>query len=232
MKIAYLHGLESSIDPKDPKIVWMKENFNEIYTPSIDYRDPNAFTNLFAFIKAMKPDVIVGSSMGGYFSYLIGSKLATRTVLFNPAVIGRSFEPVVDDTKLRSTKHSVFLGKNDTVISGKAIKSYLESEGVGGFQYEIYKGGHRVPVDVFTSAIQKSTGITEIYNTNNIDKKMSKIKTFGEFVTEAREEVYHEYDFTGMQAQKLGMTREEFIAHYASPDIDEAKSIDDDIDVS
>lgn len=72
----------------------------------------------------------------------------------------------------------------------------------------------------------------QIYNTNNIDIKMSKIKTFGEFVTEAREEVYHEYDFTGMQAQKLGMTREEYVAHYASPTIDENESIDDDIDVS
>lgn len=33
------------------------------------------------------------------------------------------------------------------------------------------------------------------------------------------ETVYHEHDFLGMQAQAANMTREEWIAHYGTPDI-------------
>lgn len=38
------------------------------------------------------------------------------------------------------------------------------------------------------------------------------------YVLEA-ETVYHMYDFLGMQAQAANMTREEWIAHYGSPEI-------------
>ena len=33
------------------------------------------------------------------------------------------------------------------------------------------------------------------------------------------EVVYSEYDFLGMQAQAANMTREEWIAHYGTPDV-------------
>jgi hypothetical protein len=33
------------------------------------------------------------------------------------------------------------------------------------------------------------------------------------------EEIYHEHDFLGMQARAANMSREEWIAHYGSPDI-------------
>ena len=42
---------------------------------------------------------------------------------------------------------------------------------------------------------------------------MNKFKSFTEFVSES-EEVYHEYDFLGMAAKKLGISREEYIATY------------------
>jgi hypothetical protein len=55
---------------------------------------------------------------------------------------------------------------------------------------------------------------------------MKKVKLFEEFIEEATElkvaeseTVYHEYDFLGMQAQAANMTREEWIAHYGTPDI-------------
>jgi hypothetical protein len=44
---------------------------------------------------------------------------------------------------------------------------------------------------------------------------MKYIKLFEEYT----ETIYNEYDFVGMQAQKLGMTREEFTAHYATATI-------------
>lgn len=185
MKIAYLHGLESSINQKDPKIIFLNENFDEVFTPSINYKDKNTFNNLFNSIKKMNPDVIVGSSMGGYVSYLIGSKLGIETILFNPAVSGRSFDPIVDDTKLKGTSNNVFLGKSDDVILGSDVKSFFREKGIGGFKYQQYVGGHRVPAEVFIEAIRKVVNITEIYNN---DKKelvdMKHIQLFEQFVGE------------------------------------------------
>ena len=180
MKIAYLHGLESSIKPKDPKIIFLNNNFDEVYTPSINYKDDTTFDKLFKHISRMQPDLIVGSSMGGYVSYLIGSKLSIPVLLFNPAMVGRSFDPVVDDSNLKRTKIEVMFGKGDAVISGKDVRKYFRDNGVA-FNHSGYDGGHRVPADVFINSIKKVTGVNEIYNVQNNIKMM---KNFEQFVNE------------------------------------------------
>ena len=159
MKIAYLHGLESSIDTSSVKIRWLKENFDQIYTPTIMYHNKESFTSITAHIKKQSPDYIVGSSMGGYFAYLIGATLGIPTILFNPAVIGRPFDPVVDDSNLKETSHSVFLGKTDEVINGAHVQSYFSRLGIGEFTYTAYEGGHRVLVEVFIDAIKNVVGV-------------------------------------------------------------------------
>ena len=177
MKIAYLHGLESSIKQDDPKIIFLNKHFDEVYTPQINYRDGGTFNKLLKDIQRMQPDLIVGSSMGGYVSYLIGNKLSIPTLLFNPALIGRSFDPVVDDSGLKGTKHTIFFGKKDKVISGNDVKSYLKDEGVGQFSYNSYNGGHRVPADVFINGIKNKLNIKETYN-------MKYVKLYEEFLNE------------------------------------------------
>ena len=159
MKIAYLHGLESSIDIFSVKIRWLKENFDQIYTPTIKYQNKDSFTIITAHIKKQNPDYIIGSSMGGYFAYLIVATLGIPTILFNPAVIGRFFDPVVDDSNLKETSHNVFLGKTDKVINGALVQSYFSSFGIGNFAYTPYDGGHRVSAEVFINAIKNVSGI-------------------------------------------------------------------------
>ena len=51
MKIAYLHGLESSIDPSSSKMIWLKDNFDPVYTPTINYNNKESFTIITAHIK-------------------------------------------------------------------------------------------------------------------------------------------------------------------------------------
>ena len=159
MKIAYLHGLESSNDPKSPKIIWLNDNFDQVYTPLIKYQKKVSFTIITAHIKKQSPDYIIGSSMGGYFAYLIGATLGIPTILFNPAVIGRSFDPVVDDRNLKETSHNVFLGKTDEVIDGALVQSYFSCLDLGEFTYTAYNGGHRVSAEVFIDAIKNVTGV-------------------------------------------------------------------------
>ena len=159
MKIAYLHGLESSIDIFSVKIRWLKENFDQIYTPTIKYHNKESFTSITAHIKKQNPDYIIGSSMGGYFAYLIGATLGIPTILFNPAVIGRSFDPVVNDSNLKETSHNVFLGKTDEVVNGALVQSYFSTYGIGNFTYTSYDGAHQVSVEVFINAIKNVTGV-------------------------------------------------------------------------
>ena len=158
MKIAYLHGLESSIDNSSVKIIWLNDNFGHVYTPSVNYHNTNSFTNILTQIKKHKSDFIVGSSMGGYFAYLIGATLEIPTILFNPAVIGRSFDPIIDDSNLKETSHNVFLGKTDEVINGAPVQPYFSRFGIGEFTYKDYNGGHRVSPEVFINSIKDVVG--------------------------------------------------------------------------
>jgi len=172
MKIAYLHGLESVIDEKDPKIIFLRQQFSNVYAPDIDYKEKDFFKKILSSVSKLAPDLIVGSSAGGYISYLIGSKLSIPTLLFNPAMVGRSYEPEVDTANLKNTQHTVYFGNKDTVIDGNKVRSFFKKEGVGSFDYNIYGGGHRVPVDVFINSTKAVLNLKEIYNTNkNIKQK-------------------------------------------------------------
>jgi hypothetical protein len=177
MKIAYLHGLDSSIDEKDPKIIFLREAFDEVFAPSITYRNKKTFDTLYSSIKQLKPDLIVGSSMGGYIAFLIGSKLGIETVLFNPAVVDRSYNPTVDDTKLKGTKHNVYLGKSDTIISGESVIKYFKDINLGSFHYIKYNGGHRVPPLTFINAIKSVLNIKE-----NKQPNLHHLKLYKNFI--------------------------------------------------
>ena len=185
MKIAYLHGLESTINQKDPKIIFLNKNFDRVYSPTINYRNDNTFNKLYKDIKSLNPDLIVGSSMGGYVSYLIGSKLSIPVLLFNPAVADRAFDPVVDDSGLKKTKINIRFGKSDSVISGSAVRSFFKENGVS-FNHETYSGGHRVPVDIFIDSIKEVLGMDEVHTkTGKSRRSMKRIRLFEEFINEA-----------------------------------------------
>lgn len=186
MKIAYLHGLESSIDQKDPKIKFLNKNFDKVYSPAINYKDENTFNKLYKDIKSLNPDLIVGSSIGGYVSYLIGSKLSIPVLLFNPAMVGRAFDPVVDDSNLKKTKTDIRFGKGDSVVSGIDVRKYFKDNKIS-FNHKGYDGGHRVPADVFINSIKDVLRMSEIHNTiKKAQCNMKHIKLFEGFVNESQ----------------------------------------------
>lgn len=155
MKIAYLHGLESTVEVNSPKIIFLKSISSSLYAPQINYRDPEQFNRIYQELQVLRPDVIIGSSMGGYFAYLLGSKLGIKTILFNPAMCGRSFEPVTDQTGLFGTRNYIRFGESDTVIDYKKVIKYFNTQETGHYQYGFTGNGHRVPETVFTEEIQE-----------------------------------------------------------------------------
>ena len=186
MKVAYLHGLESP--NYGPKVDWLNDKFDSTYVPRMDYKSKTVFKEALEGCKGSS--LIVGSSMGGYFAYLIGQHLKIPTLLFNPAVVSREFDPIVQLPTGGRSKNTVWLGKNDKVIKGSKIKKYFSSEGVGSFEYTTYNGAHRVPEKVFIEAISEVLKLeesSEIYNLNKTNEKMgifNKMKTYEAFINE------------------------------------------------
>jgi hypothetical protein len=168
MKVAYLHGLES--DPGGPKVEWLRDNFDKVYAPAMNYKNDDTFSIVFGEIRKMKPDFIIGSSMGGYFSYLIGKALGIPTVLFNPAFHSRSFDPNVTEFNGSNVNH-LYLGDNDTVINPSKTKGLI-GKMQGSFKKNSYKGGHRVPFGVFKNAVNKTILQKESINMESSNRIM------------------------------------------------------------
>ena len=154
--ILYLHGLESS--NICDKVDFLKENAN-VVAPSIDYSDPGLEEKLFYIVEKFEPDVIIGSSMGGYVGMMLANKYDIDCVLFNPAIHSRPMEPNLRSLIYDGPKHGlnsvVVLGLEDEVIDPKVTVKLLEESEID-VTYEIYQFlGHRVPFDVFVNIYNK-----------------------------------------------------------------------------
>jgi hypothetical protein len=145
-RVAFFHGLESA--PRSEKNDALERIYTHIYAPSMDYTDPKLFDTVLAEVKKQKIDLLIGSSMGGWFAYCISTLTGIPTLLFNPAVQGRSMEPKVKMGSIPAA-HTVVLGKKDTVINPEKTISWFDRNGVGTPYYNWESMEHRIPIDVF-----------------------------------------------------------------------------------
>jgi esterase/lipase len=149
MRVAFFHGLDSS--PISEKTYALRERFDEVYDPPMDYKDPEMFNKVLKHLQENPVDLLIGSSMGGYFAYCLSTILGTRTLLFNPAVHSRSIEPVVILGD-KFSNHLVVLGNQDNVINpDESVKFFSQIKNVTINREEI---GHSIPIEVFKSYIR------------------------------------------------------------------------------
>lgn len=150
MKVSYFHGLESS--QGGPKVQFLESLFDEVYAPIMDYRGkPGLFNEVLRLSRGSS--LLVGSSIGGWFGYIISTKTGCPTLLFNPAVHSRSIDFDIQIGEMPSTHH-VLLGNNDAVINPLKSRTWIAAHGVGNFIIRTYDGGHRVPLVVFQEAVR------------------------------------------------------------------------------
>jgi len=151
-KIIYLHGLES--EPGGPKVSFLAEK-GMVYAPAMDYET----LDLHEFILTLgMPDLIIGSSMGGYIADIIGSHLGVDVLLFNPALHSRSIEVEFDDEDPYGNeydKRTIILGTEDDVINPEVTKSIRPKWDNEATFDEIEGMGHRTPLDVFVNMYNK-----------------------------------------------------------------------------
>ena len=149
-KIVYLHGLES--EAGGPKVSFLAEK-GTVYAPKIDYKT----LDLNEFILSLgMPDLIIGSSMGGYVADIIGSQLGVDVLLFNPALHSRSIDTNYKVNYGTETyKRTIILGTKDDIINPEETKM-LWPVGYNKAKFdEIEDMGHRTPLDVFINMYNK-----------------------------------------------------------------------------
>ena len=154
-KVLYLHGLESN--QGGPKVDFLANEFI-VHAPKMDYKDPDLNIKMFFTMQDLKPDLIIGSSMGGYVADILAEKYGIPAILFNPALHNRSFDPAIEypiegeQAELQERK-VVVLGKNDEVIPPYITKIMLKNN----FNYKIVleEMGHQVPLPIFIDTINK-----------------------------------------------------------------------------
>jgi hypothetical protein len=154
-KVLYLHGLESKQGGK--KVDFLANEFC-VHAPAMDYKNPMVQNELEFIMRQFDPDIIIGSSMGGYAADILAQKYGKPAILFNPALHNRSFEPAIqplvagEEADLQDRK-VVVLGKNDEVIPPYITKIMLENN--RNYEIIIEEMGHRTPLNIFIDIINE-----------------------------------------------------------------------------
>lgn len=154
-KVLYLHGLESKQGGK--KVDFLANEFC-VHAPAMDYTNPMLQNEVEFMMRQFDPDIIIGSSMGGYVADILAQKYGKPAILFNPALHNRMFEPKIEypiegeQADLQERK-IVVIGKDDDIIPPYITKIMLKNE----FYYEVVleEMGHRTPLNIFIDTINK-----------------------------------------------------------------------------
>jgi predicted esterase YcpF (UPF0227 family) len=148
-KIVYLHGLEGS--QGGPKVEFLSIH-GFVYAPIMDYKT----LDLDLFIETLgMPDLIIGSSMGGYVADIIGSELGVDVLLFNPALHGVTIEFNVTKNTSNSYNRTIILGTEDKIINPETTKKLsLVGHNLDKFE-DIIGMGHRTPLNIFIDMYNK-----------------------------------------------------------------------------
>jgi hypothetical protein len=154
-KVLYLHGLESK--PGGSKVKYLNDRFM-CYAPAMDYSNPKAFEEMLDLCAVEEFDLIIGSSMGGFFAHQLASHFdETKVMLFNPAFHSRRFDPrgVVDG--IFHVDGYCVLGLEDDVINPTETYNMVASHGFydGLSIIPVEKMGHRTPLDIFVDIVER-----------------------------------------------------------------------------
>ena len=145
MKILFLHGLQSN--NKSSKVSHMIDEGHEVMAPNMNYFDnEHLYQETLDKLMEFEPELIVGSSMGGYFAYHLGTHYKTNLLLLNPALPNRTFDPPILPDGKEKSKIWALVGENDDVVDPLANEEILKRAGA---KVQIGNHEHRTPKEVF-----------------------------------------------------------------------------------
>ena len=148
-KIVYLHGLDALPGEKSD---YLKTKY-DVYSPNINYREKNIFNDIYNNIKDKDIDYIIGSSMGGYFAFILGNILNVDVILLNPALHNRSINIDVPSFKYKDIKYNILLGQDDVDVDPFKTTNYLSKLNINYDLILKSNIGHRVDIDTFKNYV-------------------------------------------------------------------------------
>jgi uncharacterized protein len=154
-KVLYLHGLESK--PGGSKVKYLNDRFM-CYAPAMDYKNPELFGEMLDLCAVEEFDMIIGSSMGGYFAHQLATHFEdVELTLFNPAIHSRSFEPLGVTDGAFSVYGRVVLGLKDDVINPTRTYDMVASDSFydGLSVIPVENMGHRTPLPTFIDIMER-----------------------------------------------------------------------------
>ena len=155
MRIAYLHGFNSSSKPDSDKAKLLSElgdvfqvSYNSCEHPDTIYDD------LYAQLKEIDPDVVMGSSLGGYWAARLGYTFNVLSVLLNPSI--EPHETLLD-----------VVGENVNFVTGE--KGILQKESVLAYDSILnYKHSMLVLLDREDEVLDSETTYTALNDVCNV----------------------------------------------------------------
>ena len=145
MKILFLHGLQSN--NKSSKVSHMTDEGHQVLAPNMNYFDnKQLYQETLEKLLEFEPELIVGSSMGGYFAYHLSTHFSTNLLLLNPALPKRSFDPPILPDGKEKSRIWAMVGKNDTDVPAKENIEILKKVRA---KVTIENHEHRTPIKVF-----------------------------------------------------------------------------------
>lgn len=203
MKVIYYHGLESR--GKSAKSEYLNRYFNA-ETPAMDYYDKNIFNRELKRIQSFKPELLIGSSMGGWLAYALSTHTGIPTLLFNPAVHGRTMD-INFPLGNKKAKQTVVLGKNDDVVNPEISKQWFKKNSLGTVKFHDEDMGHRTSVKVLDRYI----------GNKKINEKMKYAKTFKSFSLNEKDYSHELEDIIGKAGENYAGVKGEIVdAAYVS----------------
>ena len=156
MKIVYIHGLDSKLSPEKREIL---EKFGTVISPDINYYDnPKSIDTIIREVEGEDPDVIIGSSIGGFATYYVSTALQKPALMFNPALAERSVKQEVPQVEINTPLFKQFLlgAIDDVVIPGRTLNFIAEAYNEHtDFHIHIQPGlTHNIPLDVFEAEVK------------------------------------------------------------------------------
>ena len=150
-RIFFIHGLESS--NTSPKVDLMIAKGYHVLAPSMDYKTNDLlFSQTLEKVLAFQPHVIVGSSMGGHFAQHIGTHYSSILLLLNPALVSRSFHPIIPPDGMEKSIVWALLGAHDEIISPEQNFEILQKMQA---TIRIGEHGHRTPTAAFSDVLEE-----------------------------------------------------------------------------
>lgn len=165
-KILFLHGLDSS---KESTKFHAIDALNK-FCIDVDYRNLN-FETVSAFyhemIEKIKPDIIVGHSLGGYWALKMSAAYQIPCVIANPSLqpFFRDDYPAIEDADLQNDiPQMAYIELGDEILDMHAVQlqleDYMQVEAIDGGHHRLEKPEH---LNILIQFIEKHHLINEVF---------------------------------------------------------------------